>query len=152
MTISHKQNSNTTKSPRSLKQYISLRKILSFYLTIGIPLLYLYNLLLIINFSNTLVLSLPLVVLGVAFSFLGISLWAISMFHLGKSFGVLPKKQKRIKRGVYKYLSHPMYVGIILTFTGLGLANRSKQGLLFAVLILAPLLAIRAYVEQRKLI
>ncbi len=135
-----------------IKKYVSLKGILSFYLTIGIPLIYLYNLILVIRFPATLTFSLYQVIVGVVLAFLGISLWIISLFHLGKSFGVLPQKQKRSKRGVYKYLNHPMYIGISLTFLGLSLANRSKQALLFTVLVLAPLLVIRAHFEQRKLI
>jgi protein-S-isoprenylcysteine O-methyltransferase Ste14 len=71
--------------------------------------------------------------------------------NLGMSFGVLPKKQKRIKTGFYKYLRHPMYVGIWSTFLGLSLANASWQGLVFLNILMTPLLFIRAIFEDKKL-
>lgn len=45
-----------------------------------------------------------------------------------------------------------MYLGILFTFIGLGLAFQSKQGLLFAAFFILPLLAVRALLEERKLV
>lgn len=44
-----------------------------------------------------------------------------------------------------------MYLGILFTFIGLGLAFQSKQGLLFAAFFILPLLAVRARLEEKRL-
>lgn len=129
-----------------------LKKILQFYATIGIPFLYLFILLVINSTSHTLSSNMILTLVGLVFSLTGLVLWILSYKHLGTSFGVLPKHQKKVTRGVYKYLSHPMYIGIGLTFIGLSLSLRSYPGLVITVFILVPLLVIRAFFENRKLI
>lgn len=136
-----------------MKKYINIRQIFSFAATFGIPLLYLYNLAIIYRFSNTLLLPLPIILLGLIMAFIGIQLWAISFITLGraKAFGVLPQKQKRIRKGIYRYFSHPMYVGIWLMFIGLSLADQSKAGLLFTNIVMLPLLIIRALAEEKLL-
>lgn len=54
----------------------------------------------------------------------------------------------KVSNGVYRYLSHPMYVGLVLALCGsaLVLGNRAALGVL---LLLIPLLALRAYAESR---
>lgn len=95
---------------------IILKLILSFYLTIAFPLIYLLNLAIIILYPNEFNLSSLILIIGFIFTLAGLLLWFISFIHLGSAFGVLPKKQPRVKRGIYKYLSHPMYLGIFFTF------------------------------------
>jgi protein-S-isoprenylcysteine O-methyltransferase Ste14 len=127
------------------------RLILQFVATVIIPLTYLYNILIIINTPNTFNSSVILRLIGVCIAIFGLAFWIISLINLGKSFGVLPQKQKKIKTGLYKYLRHPMYVGIWSCFLGLSLANASVQGLVFLNLIMTPLLFVRIYFEDRKL-
>lgn len=134
-----------------LPSFINIPLISSFLLTLSIPLIYLLNLLTIAQFPHTVSLPLTIILISLIISFVGMTLWALSYFHLGKSFGVLPKKQKRIKAGLYKYLNHPMYLGIFLTFIGLSLANQSLPGLLFTLLITTPMLIIRAHLESKSL-
>lgn len=125
------------------------RNILEFYGTIGVPLVYLWGLYLIAQGqgqSNELV-----AVAGGVLALAGLLLWVKSYRGLGRAFGVLPRRQKRVKTGVYKYLAHPMYVGIMMTYLGLALATGSFQGMIFSVLLLLPLLAYRAYRENKLL-
>lgn len=130
-----------------------MRNILEFYLTITIPLLYLTNVFLIQYYKNTFQLPYLLILLGLSLSVIGLIFWLTSFFTLLRSgsFGVLPQKQVRIKTGLYKFLKHPMYIGISLVFFGLSLANQSKEGLLFTIAIMLPLLIIRAILEDKKL-
>ncbi len=134
------------------KLNIKVKDIASFYLTVGIPLFYFFCLYSIVSFPNTIYLPITLVLIGVFTSFAGLVLWITSMIQLAGSFAVLPLKQLRITKGLYKYLKHPMYVGIVITFLGLGVANRSGQGLLVTLIFLIPLLVIRAKIEESKLI
>lgn len=128
----------------------AFKRGLQLALTVGIPLLYILNLLvaaesLYIDYS-------PLSILGTVIATTGVITWSISMVNLGSSFGVLPKKQKRVVRGLYRYFKHPMYIGISATIIGLSLANYSFEGLAFYCLITLPVLVIRADLEEKNLI
>ena len=122
-----------------------------FVATLLVPLLYLLNIEIILKTPASFSSPFFFIAGGTLIAIAGLIIWAVSHINLGKSFGVLPQKQKRIKKGIYKYLRHPMYVGIYVTFFGLSLANQSWQGLVFLNLILLPLLFIRAFFEEKKL-
>ena len=138
------------------------RNIFQFYLTLLIPLLYFLILGVIITTPNNFpMFLLPMVLIlgrpsgrygSMVLAGIGLILWITSYFFLGKEFGVLPHKpQKVVKTGPYKYLHHPMYVGIFLTFTGLSLANLSSPGFLLNLLILTPLNWYRAINQSKNL-
>jgi protein-S-isoprenylcysteine O-methyltransferase Ste14 len=46
--------------------------------------------------------------------FLGAALTAISIWHLGRSFAVLPTGRPIVTGGIYRVLRHPMYFGELL--------------------------------------
>src|SRR5680860_1799570 len=121
---------------------LNLKLILSFYITFLIPFIYFANIALAYFFPRTISLSVSLSLLGLIFAIIGLILWIISFLNLGRSFGVLPQKQKRVTKGLYKHFKHPMYLGIFLTFLGLSLANASKPGLIFLI---------RTNLEDKKL-
>lgn len=120
-------------------------------LTLLIPLLYFVNLAVLYFLPHTMVLSYPVLVVGLACALIGVLFWLVSYINLGKSFGVLPQSQKRVTSGLYKIMKHPMYIGIGFTFLGLGLAKQSWQSLAYTTLILIPILVIRAYFEDKAL-
>lgn len=126
------------------------KRILEFYGTIGVPLLYLLGLYLIV-YGAKMVIPLELQVGGLVAGIVGIIVWVVSYVNLGASFGVLPRKQVRVTRGIYKYIKHPMYKGIMLTFFGLSLANSSYTGAWYCLLVLFPLLFVRARIEDKNL-
>lgn len=130
---------------------IDWKKVWSIYATIGIPLLYLYNIYLAYAFPQTITISFQLRILSMVLAVGGVTIWVISYINLGLSFGVLPQKQKRVTKGLYKYTNHPMYIGIWCTFVGLSLTNASLPGLLFLTLIITPLLTARAILEEKNL-
>jgi len=53
-----------------------------------------------------------------------------------------------VRTGVYKSISHPMYVGLVLALCGSALVLGNKPAL-GTVLVLVPFLALRAYAETR---
>jgi protein-S-isoprenylcysteine O-methyltransferase Ste14 len=120
-----------------------------FALTLGIPLLYLLSL--AISFQKFEFIPSPLSILGTVVAALGVAFWILSMISLGSSFGVLPQKQKKVKRGLYKYFNHPMYIGISATIIGLSIANKSFEGLVFYCVVMLPILLIRARLEDKNL-
>lgn len=130
---------------------IDWKEIKEFYLTLAVPLLYGLNLWLV-SMSGGLDLSDTVRILGLILGVVGILLWILSYLGLGRSFGVLPKKQKKVKRGVYAFLNHPMYLGIMLCFVGLGVANLSARGVGFSLLVMLPFLWWRARLEEGKLV
>jgi len=127
-----------------------LRNVGEFYGTIGVPLLYLLGLYLI-AYGEPMSLPIVLQIGGMGGVILGIVVWIVSYIHLGNSFGVLPRSQKRVKSGIYAYIKHPMYKGIMLTYLGLAMANQSLSGAWYSVLILFPLLFVRARIEDKLL-
>ena len=117
---------------------------------VGIPGLYLFNLYLI-AYQNTNEQSMSLMLSGLIIASLGIGIWIYSYISLGRSFGVLPKRQQRVSSGIYRLLKHPMYLGIMMTFVGLATSLGSRTGLIFSILILLPILVIRAKWEEKEL-
>jgi len=130
--------------------------ILQFYLTLLIPGIYLIILYLIAtypqtfpspNFLNSSIAK----IINLILSLIGILIWITSYFYLNNSFGVLPTDKPRVTTGPYKYLSHPMYLGIFLTFNGLALATLSLPGFITNFFLLTPINFIRAKSESQHL-
>ncbi len=132
-------------------QIIKWKLVWEFVATIIIPLLYFGNIAVIMKTPDTGKNSIFFVFLGIIIAIFGLIFWILSYINLGKSFGVLPQEQKKVKSGLYKYFNHPMYIGIWLTFLGLSLANSSWQGILYLNLIITPLLFVRSHLEEKKL-
>lgn len=82
-------------------------------------------------------------------AYLGLGLWLWGFFSLGSSFALFTKTDKLVKRGVYKYFKHPIYLGIFFAFSGIALAKGSWRGLLFNLLITTTMNIIRARNEEK---
>ena len=89
-----------------------------------------------------------LVYAGLAVGAMGMVLLILSIFTLGHSLAVLPGTDHLVTRGVYGYLRHPIYIGIILTLGGLFLACGSKVCLVYVFVVVVPLNVFRARVEE----
>jgi protein-S-isoprenylcysteine O-methyltransferase Ste14 len=90
---------------------------------------------------------------GVALYGLGgaLRLWPVHV--LGRRFSGLVAIQPGhtlVTDGVYRYVRHPSYLGLLITVLGWGLAFRSGVGILIAALHLIPLVA-RMNAEERLL-
>lgn len=127
-----------------------VKNVIEFYAVIGIPLIYGYGLWLVAYGEK---MNLPewVRLVGIVGAVGGIVGWVVSYVHLGRSFGILPQEQERVRRGIYQYISHPMYKSIMLTYLGLATANESFDGAWYSVLVLLPLLYIRTRLEEKKL-
>jgi len=124
--------------------------ILEFYLTLTVPLVYLFGLILIAYSPDN-----PMIyqtISGLILSFLGFVLWIGSYLSLRFSLTVLPKAQKLVTTGLYRYFSHPMYLGIVLVFLGLSLATNSIPGFFYTILIVVLLNIFRAKKEEKILL
>jgi protein-S-isoprenylcysteine O-methyltransferase Ste14 len=92
-----------------------------------------------------------LVGVSLAVGIAGLMLWMLSTFHLGKSLAVLPGADSLVARGVYRYIRHPIYVGITFTLLGLLFACGSVFGMVYLVIVVIPLNVYRARQEERVL-
>ena len=92
-----------------------------------------------------------LVYTGLAIGTIGIVLWILSMLTLGPSLAVLPGTDRLVTFGIYGYMRHPIYVGIVLTLSGLFLACGSTICLVYVFMVVIPLNIFRARAEEKIL-
>jgi protein-S-isoprenylcysteine O-methyltransferase Ste14 len=92
-----------------------------------------------------------LVYAGLSVGAVGVILWILAMLTLGPSLAVLPGTDRLVTRGVYRYLRHPVYVGIVLTLSGLFLACGSRICLAYVLVVVIPLNIFRARIEEQVL-
>ena len=72
--------------------------------------------------------------MGTALIILGTSLVCLSLIDLGKSFGVSPAVRPYVGGGVYRFISHPMYLGHVFTEAGMFIASPTlRNGLIIGV-------------------
>jgi protein-S-isoprenylcysteine O-methyltransferase Ste14 len=97
---------------------------------------------------------------GDAVRWLGVALFAIGgalriwpVFVLGHRFSGLVAIQPGhtlVIGGIYRFIRHPSYLGLLINALGWGLAFRSGVGVLSAVLMIVPVVA-RIHSEERLL-
>lgn len=93
-----------------------------------------------------------LAITGLTLAISGFLLALIGILTLGNFFGVLPKPKRLITHGVYRYLRHPIYLGLSLGLIGLSLATGSTLGFFYTLTVIIPLNLIRARAEEKKLL
>ncbi len=129
-----------------------IKNLKNFFLTFLIPLFYLAGPIIIYLNQSQFLPGLELQLLGLLLTFPGLVFWFGGYFSLGlANFSVLPSPKTFQKRGLYRLVSHPIYLGINLTFLGLSLATGSKTGLIYTLLLILPLNLARAKIEEKSL-
>jgi protein-S-isoprenylcysteine O-methyltransferase Ste14 len=93
--------------------------------------------------------------LGISLMILGILLrqWAIAV--LGRFFSLtvwVAEDHKVVDKGPYRFVRHPSYTGVLVTFIGLGLAVQSLGALLVLLLVFGVSFGYRMLVEERTLL
>ena len=84
--------------------------------------------------------------IGRVFAICGMLLFIFTCLDLGKSFGVSPAVRAPISSGVYRFISHPMYLSHILVETGVLIAAPTAWN--FTIVVIAWIFyAIRAFWE-----
>ena len=133
--------------------YKSLHPGQKFFLNILIPLLYLFPLVFAYLAPKNFGFGIrPLVYVGLSVGAVGVLLWIAAMWSLGSSLAVLPGTNQLVTKGVYRIFRHPIYIGIILTLTGLFLACGSVPCLVYMILVVVPLNIYRAREEEKVLL
>jgi len=133
----------------NLKSLTSNQKL---FLDLLIPSLYLLPLLIVFflpkNFGFGIEKLIPYsLVIGMA----GLAIWISGMVSLGKALRVLPEAGSIVARGVYRFIRHPIYVGIIFTHLGLFFACGSTFGIIYTFILIIPLNIFRAHLEEKAM-
>ena len=124
-----------------------------FVLNIVVPLAYLFPLVLAYLGPKDFGFGFPnLVYVGLSIGAMGVLLWAAAMWTLGSSLAVLPGTDHLVTKGVYRVFRHPVYIGIVLTLSGLFVACGSVPCLVYVGVVVIPLNIIRARAEEKALL
>jgi protein-S-isoprenylcysteine O-methyltransferase Ste14 len=97
----------------------------------------------------------PLFVLGMVFMCAGIVIRQWSVALLGQLFTVdvrVHPGQRVVERGPYRWVRHPSYAGLILTFVGIGLALGNWAALIVLAVVPTLGLVVRIRFEERALL
>ncbi|MBT5550999.1 MAG: isoprenylcysteine carboxylmethyltransferase family protein [Nitrospina sp.] len=93
-----------------------------------------------------------LVYFGLSIGVVGVLLWISAMWTLGSSLAVLPGTDQLVTKGIYRIFRHPVYIGIVLTLTGLFVACGSVICLVYVGVVVIPLNIFRARAEEKVLL
>jgi protein-S-isoprenylcysteine O-methyltransferase Ste14 len=91
--------------------------------------------------------------LGYAVFIVGSSIAIMAAFHLGKNLTPLPKPKENaelIQGGLYRFVRHPIYFGVIMLSVGWGLIQQSTLVWMY-VLIIAIFFDIKSRKEEQWL-
>jgi len=131
----------------------SLSSNQKFVLNILVPLLYLLPLVFAYLSPKNFGFGFPwLVYVGLSIGAVGVLLWMVAMWSLGSSLAVLPGTDHLVTKGVYRVFRHPIYIGIVLTLTGLFVACGSVPCLAYIFVVVIPLNIFRARAEENVLL
>jgi protein-S-isoprenylcysteine O-methyltransferase Ste14 len=94
-------------------------------------------------------------IIGLVIYTVGLLTAIAARFQLGDNWanietGQVMERQSVVAKGVYEYVRHPIYIGDLLLLTGLELALNSW--LVLGVMILTPVVILKALKEERMLI
>jgi protein-S-isoprenylcysteine O-methyltransferase Ste14 len=97
----------------------------------------------------------PLFVAGLVLMSVGIALrqWAVAV--LGRFFTIdvrVHPSQTVVERGPYRWVRHPAYTGMIITFVGIGLALGNWASLAVVAVVPTAGLVVRIRFEERALL
>lgn len=95
--------------------------------------------------------SLVIASIGLIAGFSGLFLWILGMATLGKYLSVMQQDNILITHGIYRFVKHPMYIGIFTCFLGFSIAKGSWFGILYSIFLIAPLSIARAKQEEQEL-
>ena len=133
----------------NLKSLTSNQKL---FLDLLIPSLYLLPLLIVFFLSKNFGFGIErLIPYSLVIGMAGLAIWVSGMASLGKALRVLPEANSIVARGVYRFIRHPIYIGIIFTHLGLFFACGSAFGIIYTFTLIIPLNIFRAYLEEKAM-
>lgn len=109
-------------------------------------------LLLTIIFSNQFDSGLSSQIFGIFLGIVGLIFWIVGKRALGKNFTTTIIPKSFVKTGIYSKIRHPLYLGTVLFFLGLGFYSKSIVGIVSTIILIVPLVTYLAILEERELI
>lgn len=92
-----------------------------------------------------------LVGLVVLYCGMAIALWAAGHLRTAIRGLITPNLDRLVTGGPYRFVRHPVYLGMTIALVGLALACRSIAGLLAVALVFVPVELHRAHLEEKAL-
>jgi protein-S-isoprenylcysteine O-methyltransferase Ste14 len=92
--------------------------------------------------------------LSILFLAFGLAIRWMAILKLGRSFTAnvtIQQRQRVEKTGVFRFVRHPSYTGLLVIFAGIGLNTRSSVGLAIVILPITLALLYRIHVEEKAL-
>ena len=86
---------------------------------------------------------------------MGFIIRLIALLYLGKFYTRTVRiidNHKVISSGIYRYLRHPGYMGVILTFTGAAIAILNLYSMIYIIIIMPVSYIYRINVEEQMLV
>lgn len=106
-----------------------------------------------IDFDWSLGFSLFFKLIGLSFAIIGLVISLLAVSQLNKNLSPFPTPKKNavlLENGLYKFVRHPIYSGLLLLFYGYGIYVDSIYKLLISSLLLV-LFYFKTYYEERLL-
>jgi protein-S-isoprenylcysteine O-methyltransferase len=85
----------------------------------------------------------------------GLIIRLVSVLSLGKAFSAnvaIRESQALNQSGIYKFIRHPSYLGLIIIFLAVGLHSANPAGLLIAFVPTTAMLLYRIHIEEAALL
>ena len=90
--------------------------------------------------------------IGIIIIILGELIYGYNNFVMGKAWSVKVKKTSRlVKEGLFKYIRHPLYLGVIISYFGLSILFKSMYSFIANLIITLPFFYYRAKLEEKLL-
>ena len=108
----------------------------------------------VLSYTNIGQISTSVSYLGLTILLVGFLLRQYSIFILGKFFTPVVEKQKDhkiIQHGLYKYIRHPSYTGLLLEITGFALSLSNIVSLIITLIFFIPAISYRIKIEEQFL-
>lgn len=80
-----------------------------------------------------------------------IDIWALAHIRLGVAGRVAPLLQRLVHQGPYRYVRHPIYLGLLLILAGVALRLGSWLGVAATIGLLLPSVIYRVQLEEKAL-
>jgi len=95
------------------------------------------------------------VYVGVALIFIGIIIRFVAVYSLGQFFTVdvtIRKSHRLKKNGLFKYIRHPNYAALLISFLGVGITDNNWYSLLIIFIPILTAFIVRINIEEKVLI
>ena len=83
-------------------------------------------------------------------SILALIVAVYARLSLGRSIGFVPAQRDIITRGAYRFVRHPIYTGLILSYIGFSLRMFSPRNVTMSVIVIG-LIVLKSFIEERFL-